>query len=65
MLSNAGMGIPFWDEATSTTCYLINMSLSIPLDKKLPLRYGLVHQLIIYSSEFSVALPMHMLIMKS
>jgi hypothetical protein len=37
MLFNAGMSGHFWDEAASTACYLINMSPSIPLDKKTPI----------------------------
>jgi hypothetical protein len=37
MLSNAGMSRRFWAEAASTTCYLINRSPSIPLDKKTPI----------------------------
>jgi len=32
MLSNPGMVKRFWDEAASTTCYLINRSPCIPLD---------------------------------
>jgi hypothetical protein len=37
MLSHAGMSRRFWAEAASTACYLINMSPSIPLDKKTPI----------------------------
>jgi hypothetical protein len=37
MLSNAGMSKCFWAAATSRTCYLINKSPSIPLDKKTPI----------------------------
>ena len=49
MLSNARMSKRFWAEAAATACYLINRSPSIPLNKKLPLRYGLVRLLIIHS----------------
>jgi hypothetical protein len=34
MLFNAGMDRHFWAEAVSTTCYLINRSPSIALNKK-------------------------------
>ena len=34
MLSNACMNKYFWAEAANTTCYLINRSSSIPLNKK-------------------------------
>jgi hypothetical protein len=37
MLSNAGMSRPFLVEVASTAYYLINMSPSIPLDKKTPI----------------------------
>ena len=37
MLSNARMSKRFWAEATSTACYLINRSPSIPLNKKTPI----------------------------
>ncbi|KAI3779398.1 hypothetical protein L2E82_09115 [Cichorium intybus] len=37
MLSNARLSKRFWAEAASTACYLINMSPSIPLDKKTPI----------------------------
>jgi transposase InsO family protein len=37
LLSNACMSRHFWAEAASTTGYLINRSLSIPLDKKTPI----------------------------
>ena len=37
MLSNAGMHRRFWAEAANTACYLINMSPSIPLEKKTPI----------------------------
>ena len=49
MLSNARMNRRFWAEDANTACYLINRSPSIPLNKKLPLRYGLVCLLIIHS----------------
>jgi transposase InsO family protein len=65
MMSSVGMDRSFWVEAATTTCYFINRSPCIPLDKKLHLRYGLVHMLIIHSGEFSVALLIHTLIMKS
>jgi transposase InsO family protein len=38
MLSNAGMSRCFWVELASITCYLINGSPSIPLDKKTPIK---------------------------
>jgi transposase InsO family protein len=37
MLSNASMGKQFWAEAASTTCYLINWSHSIAIEKKTPI----------------------------
>jgi transposase InsO family protein len=37
MLSNAKMNTRFWTEAASTTCFLINRSSSIPLNKKTPI----------------------------
>lgn len=37
MLSNARMNKRFWAEAANTTCYLINMFISIPLNKKNPI----------------------------
>ena len=37
MLSNAGLGRRFWAEAANTSCYLINRSPSIPLEKKTPI----------------------------
>jgi len=36
-LSNDGLNKRFWAEAASTSCYLINCSPSIPLDKKTPI----------------------------
>jgi hypothetical protein len=36
MMSNARMSKCFWAEAANTTCYLINRSPSIPLNKKTP-----------------------------
>jgi transposase InsO family protein len=48
MLSNAGMSRRFWAEADYTACYLIS-HLLFHLIRKLPLRYGLVHLLIINS----------------
>jgi hypothetical protein len=37
MLSNASMCRQFWAEAASTTCYLINRSSSIAIEKKTPM----------------------------
>ena len=37
MLSNTRMSKHFWAEAANTACYLINMSPSIPLNKKTPI----------------------------
>jgi ATP-binding cassette subfamily B (MDR/TAP) protein 1 len=37
MLSNSGLNRRFWAEAASTTCYLINRSPSIAIDKKTPI----------------------------
>ena len=48
MLSNAGLHKRFWAEAASTACYLIVHHLLL-LIRKLQLRYGLVHLLIIHS----------------
>ena len=37
MLFNARMNKRFWAETANTTCYLINRSPSIPLNKKTPI----------------------------
>jgi hypothetical protein len=37
MLSNSGFNRPFWVEAASTACYLINHSPNIAIDKKTPI----------------------------
>ena len=47
MLSNSGLSRRFWAEAASTACYLINRSPSTAIGKKLLLRCGLVHLVII------------------
>jgi len=49
MLSNARMSKHLWAEAANIACYLINKTPSIPLNNKLPLRYGEVHLQIIHS----------------
>ena len=36
MLSNAQLPKSFWAEASSTTCYLINRSSSVAIEKKTP-----------------------------
>ena len=36
MLSNANLGQELWEEVVSTTCYLINRSLSMAIDCKIP-----------------------------
>jgi transposase InsO family protein len=49
MLSNSGLNRRFWAESASTTCYLINRSPCIAIDKKTPIEVCLVLQLIIHN----------------
>eukprot|EP00253_Pinus_taeda_P032660 PITA_32660 len=51
MLSGAGLGHEFWEEAVDTTCYLVNMSPSSALDDKTPQEVGTVTRKVVYNQD--------------